>query len=73
MLNHKPNKAPMVKMAKINSNKITNYFFSSQNVEADKKSIKLTQEIHNTSGDVFNGIGCFEGTFFLHFKPESKL
>ena len=29
-------------------------------------------KIHNTFGDVFNGIGCFEGTFSLQLKPDSK-
>ena len=57
-----------------NAYKVTNYFLSSPNVEADKrKSVKLTQEVHNTFGDVFNGIGCFEGTFSLQLKPDSKL
>ena len=32
----------------------------------------MTQIIHNTYGDVFNGIGCFEGTFSLQLKPDSK-
>ena len=31
------------------------------------------QEVHNTYGDVFNGIGCFKGTFSLQLKPDSKL
>ena len=44
---------------------ITNYFLSLPNVEADKrKIIKLIWEIHNTLGDVFNGIWCFRDTFF---------
>ena len=30
------------------------------------------QKIHNTFGDVFNGIGCFKGTFSLQLKPDSK-
>ena len=30
------------------------------------------QEIHNTFGDAFNGIGCFKGTFSLQLKPDSK-
>ena len=56
------------------ANKITNYFFSSPNVEADKrKSIELTQEVHSSLGDVFNCIGCFKGTFSLQLKPDSKL
>ena len=33
----------------------------------------MTQKIHNTFRDVFNGIGCFEGTFSLQLKPNSKL
>ena len=32
----------------------------------------MTQKIHNTYGNVFNGIGCFEGTFSLQLKPDSK-
>ena len=32
----------------------------------------MTQIIHNKFGDVFNGIGCFEGTFSLQLKPDSK-
>ena len=32
----------------------------------------MTQKIYNTYGNVFNGIGCFEGTFSLHLKPDSK-
>ena len=56
-----------------NTNKITNYFFSSSDVDADKrKSSELMQVIHNTYGDVFNGIGCFKGTFSLQLKPDSK-
>ena len=56
-----------------NANKPINYFFSSSNIDADKrKSSELTQKIHNTFGDVFNGIGCFEGTFSLQPKPNSK-
>ena len=32
----------------------------------------MTQKIHNTYGNVFNGIGCFEGMFSLQLKPNSK-
>ena len=56
-----------------NANKITNYFFSSPNVEADKrKSIELTQKVHNTFGDVVNCIGYVESTFSLQLKPDSQ-
>ena len=30
------------------------------------------QILHTRFGDVFNGIGCFEGTFSLQLKPDSK-
>ena len=53
--------------------KLTNYFLSSPNIEVDKrKSIELTQNIHKVFENVFNGIGCFEGTFSLQLKPDSK-
>ena len=32
----------------------------------------MTQKIHDTFGNVFNGIGCFEGTFSLQLKLDSK-
>ena len=32
----------------------------------------MTQKIHNTYGNVFNGIECFEGMFSLQLKPDSK-
>ena len=56
-----------------NANKSINYFFSSSNVDAVKrKSSEMMQTIQDTFGDVFNGIGCFEGTFSLQLKPDSK-
>ena len=30
-------------------------------------------KIHNAFGDVFNGTGCFKGTFSLQLKPNNKL
>ena len=48
------------------SNKSINYFYSSNNIDADKrKSSAMTQKIHKTFSIIFNGIGCFEGTFSL--------
>ena len=56
-----------------NSNNSVNYFFSSSNIMADKKqSSEMTQKIHERFGNIFNGIGCFEGTFSLQLKPNSK-
>ena len=55
------------------TNKPINYFFSSDNVDAGKrKSSAMMQKIQDTFGDIFNGIGCFEGTFSLQLKPDSK-
>ena len=43
-----------------NSNKSINYFHSSKDADADKrKSSTITQKIHETFGNIFNGIGCF--------------
>ena len=50
-----------------------NYFHSLNNVDADKgSSIAMMQRIHTRFGDIFNGIGCFEGTFSLQLKPDNK-
>ena len=50
-----------------------NYFHSSNNVEADKRSsMAMTQRIHTRFGNIFNAIGCFKGTFSLQLKPDSK-
>ena len=55
------------------ANKLINYFFSSNNTDADKrKSSKMIQKIHDRFGNIFNGIGCFKGTFSLQLKPDSK-
>ena len=56
-----------------NSNNSVNYFFSSSNIMAGKRqSSEMTQKIHNRFDNIFNGIGCFEGTFSLQLKPNSK-
>ena len=50
-----------------------NYFTSSSNTDADKrKSSEMMQIVHYKFGDVFNGIGCFEGTFSLQLRPNSR-
>ena len=55
------------------ANKLINYFYSSNNTVTDKsKSSAMTQRTHETFGNIFNGIGCFEGTFSLQLKPDSK-
>ena len=37
-----------------------------------QKNNAMTQRIHETFGNVFNGIGCFGGTFSLQLKLDSK-
>ena len=55
------------------ANKLINYFYSSNNTDTDKsKTNAMTQRIHEMYGEVFNGIGCFEGTFSLQLKLDSK-
>ena len=61
---------PMVKKT---ANKLINYFFSSNNTDADKrKSSEMTQKIHDRFGNIFNGTGCFKGMFSLQLRPDSK-
>ena len=46
------------------TNKLINYLYSSNNIDADKSNSKaMTWRIHEEYGKVFNGIGCFKGTF----------
>ena len=43
------------------------------NTDTDKRSsIAMTQSIHSRFGNIFNGIGCFKGTFSLQLKQDSK-
>ena len=58
-------------MVNAKSHKTTEYFLSGPNYESDK-SAESTQQIHKDFDDVFNGTGCFEGTFSLQLKPDSK-
>ena len=37
-----------------------------------RKSTELTQQLHKEFDNVFNGIGCFDGTFSLQLKPDSR-
>ena len=49
------------------------YFFSGPSYDSDKKrSTEITQQLHKYFKDVFNGIGCFNGTFLLQLKPDNK-
>ena len=70
------NTAGIIKQKSNGENQLTklfNYFYSSKEPEADKRqSNEMTQEIHNTYGDVLMALGCFVGTFSLKLKPDSK-
>ena len=76
----KNNNSGIIKKQDINSrsnpsspNMLIIYFYSSNNVDADKRSSSaMTQSIHMRFGDVFNCIGCFKGTLSLQLKPDSK-
>ena len=45
------------------------YFHKGPNKRA---SANMTKQIQKEFKDVFTGIGCFEGTFSLQVKPDSK-
>ena len=52
----------------VNHNNSSNikYFLPGPNSDADKKaSDEITQQLQRYFKDVFNGIGCFDGTFYL--------
>ena len=59
-------------MVKTKSIKTMEYFLSDPTHESKKKSAESTQQIHKDFDDMFNGIGCFEGTFSLQLKPDNK-
>ena len=58
------------------NNKLSNTiycFFSGPSCDSDKKgSDEITQQLQRNFEDVFNGIGCFDGTFSLQIKPDRK-
>ena len=60
-------------MVKTNPDKAKNYFLAGPKCDSDtKKSAETTQQIHKEFDDVFNGNGCFEGTFSLQIRIDSK-
>ena len=49
------------------------YFLPWHNYDSDKKkSAEITEQLQRDFEDVFNGIDCFDGTFSLLLKPNSK-
>ena len=49
------------------------YFLPGSNQDNDKRvSAEITQQLQKEFKDMFNGIGCIDGTFSLQIKPGSK-
>ena len=60
-------------MVKTKPTKTTEYFLSGLTYKSNKeKSAESTQLIHKDFDDMLNSIRCFEGTFSLQLRPESK-
>ena len=64
----------MVDTNKSKQNKPSKYFLLVPSYNTGKrKSTELKQQIHKEFNIVFNGIGCFEGTFSLQLKLDNRL
>ena len=49
------------------------YFLPGPNKENNKRaSASITKQIQKEFEEVFTGISCFDGTFSLQVKPDSK-
>ena len=60
-------------MVESKSSKTLEYFLSGPSYESDRKrSTETTQQIHKDFEDLFNHIGCFDSTFSLQLKLDSK-
>ena len=56
-----------------NENSKVNYFLPGPNQDNDNRVItEITQLLQRDFKDVFTWIGCFDGTFSLQVKPDSK-
>ena len=52
---------------------MVDYFIPEPNYDNDKKkSAGITEQLQRDFEDVFNGIGCFDGTFSLQLKLDCK-
>ena len=58
------------------NNKLSNtidYFLPGPNCDSDKTvGAEITHQLQRDFEDVLKGIGCFDGIFSLHLKPDSK-
>ena len=60
-------------MVKSRLSETTELFLSGLSYDSNKKrSAETTQQVHKEFKDVFNGIVCFDGTFSLQIKLDSK-
>ena len=60
-------------MVNNNNNNSIKYFLPGPNSDVDKKaSDEITQLLQINFKDVFNGIRCFDGTYPLQVKQDSK-
>ena len=56
-----------------NENCKINYFLLDSSQDKDKTvSAEITQKLQRYLKDVFPRNGCFDGTFLLQVKPDSK-
>ena len=56
-----------------NDNSKINLFLQGPGQEADKRACaEITQKLHKEFNNVFAGIGCFDGTFFLQTRLRIK-
>ena len=56
-------------MVKSKLSKTIEYFLSGLSYDSDKKrNAETTEQLYKHFEDVFNGIGCFDGTFSLQLK-----
>ena len=52
---------------------IISYFLPGPNKNNDNRvSAEITQQLQTEFMDMFNSIGCYDGTFSLQIKPGSK-
>ena len=65
-LNNRPYNAPLT------SNNEIKYFLPGPKRQSDKASAEITKQLQKRFEDVFTGIVCFDGTFSLQAKPDSK-
>ena len=65
--NNRPDNTPL-----LNNNEIE-YFLPDPSKESDKKaSTDIAKQLQKEFEDVFTGIGCFDRTFSLQVKSDSK-